>query len=415
MNDDAASAPVAAGAAPQFSRRQVLGAAGALGLAVVGAAGCRATSSTTPSPASSSGSAGNVTAPPAQGVLAANYNQALGLIDFAQLRAASASWLRGFYILGEAGKASAADQQPGLKKLLAAADHGYGTVLTLKFQYQDQPLPASGSTAMRTPLAQLQNAIAAAMDKVDIIVIGNEPFYETTKPDRHSPRINEFYETLAQHAIAQRGHSRTQLYMGALNGIDEVGNQTPQTDRWVRFAARTPELAGVDIHPHVSSMADAKKYVDYVLARLRPDQHFLATEFSLVKLWKQHMKDPVDPGFASRYGIPSGTPVWQVLKDANQRRFSQEEWSDFLASTSWLQAHRDYLTRQMAAFRATGRLAVAGYGITQDKAGAANFNPDKTPWVLNSLFCPQMVQSGKGGLPGENPVWLPEFRAAQQR
>jgi len=181
----------------------------------------------------------------------------------------------------------------------------------------------------------------------------------------------------------------------------------------VRFAARTAGLAGVDTHPHVASTVDAKRYTDYVLARLRPDQHFLATEFSLVKLWKRHLKDPVDPGFAARRGFARGTPVWQVLEAATRQRFAQDEWNDFLATASWLQAHRDYLTEQIAAFRATGRLAVAGYGITQDRGGAADFGPDKTPWVLNSLFCPRTVRDGAGGLPGENPVWLPRFRAAQ--
>jgi hypothetical protein len=218
MNDDATSTPAPAGLARQFSRRQfsrrqfsrrqVMGAAGALGLAAVGMAGCDskaapsttpgtasstthgATSSTTPSPGSSR-SPGRVTAPPAQGVLAANYNQDFGLIDFSQLEAASASWLRGFYIMTDADKGHVADQS-GIRKLLAAADRGYGTVLTLKFQYHknsttlNQPLPAPGSAAMRTALTELQKVLEVALGKVDIIVIGNEPFYETTKADRNS-------------------------------------------------------------------------------------------------------------------------------------------------------------------------------------------------------------------------------------
>lgn len=402
-----------------LSRRRLLGLSGGAALAAVvaacGPASSHSASAATGLAASTAAvAAAHVEAPAAEGALAANYNQDFDLIDFAQLQAASATWLRGFYIMSGADQGSVADQ-PGMQKLLAAADRGYGTVLTLKFQYQHQPLPAPGSTRMRAPLAELQKVLAAVVNKVDIVVIGNEPFYETTQADRASMRINAFYEALAQHAIGQRGRGRTQLYMGALTGIDDVRNQTQQTDRWVRFAAQTTGLAGVDTHPHVASMADAKTYVDYVLARLRPDQRFLATEFSLVKLWKQHMTDPVDPGFASRHGIPRGTPVWQVLKDATQQRFSQEEWNDFLATASWLQAHRDYLTQQITAFRATGRLAVAGYGITQDRGGAADFNAHKTPWVLNSLFCPRTVQDGTGGLPGQNPLWLPQFRAAQHR
>lgn len=119
------------------------------------------------------------------------------------------------------------------------------------------------------------------------------------------------------------------------------------------------------------------------------------------------------PGFAARYGLAAGTQVWQVLRDATQQPFSRRKWNDFLASASCVQAHRGCLTEQIAAFRATDRLAVAGYGITQDQGGASDFTADKTPWVLNSLFCPRTVRGGTGGPPGGNPIWLPEFRAAQ--
>jgi hypothetical protein len=257
------------------------------------------------------------------------------------------------------------------------------------------------------------------MGKVDILTVGNEPFFETSKTDRDTPRINAFYEALALHTAQYRqahfgANCKTKIYMGALTALDRPGAQTAQTRRWMTFTAHTPSIAGVDIHPHVSSPAAAQKYLDYVLPFLRSDQKFLATEFSLVQLWKQHMNDPVNPAFARSHGIAKGTPVWQVIRDATQHPFGEQEWNDFLLSNPWYAANKNFLTDQMGRFRSTGKLAVAGYGITQ-AAPIPNFGRQSTPWVLNSLFCPYVCKPEPSGLPGRNRTWCREFRALQSR
>ncbi|WP_405782893.1 hypothetical protein [Streptomyces sp. NBC_00859] len=358
-----------------------------------------------------------MSAPPASGVLAANVNQALDKIDLAELRAVSGTWIRGFQVMSDADRGDPADGT-GIAKLLHAAALGYGTVLSMKFQYHDVPIPTPGSPAMRTALARLDKVLAAAMGKVDILTVGNEPFFETRKADSATPRINAFYEALARHTAQYRqahfgAGCRTKIYMGALTALDKPGAQTAQTRRWMTFTAHTPSIAGVDIHPHVPSPAAAQKYVDYVMPFLRDDQKFLATEFSLVQLWKSHMNDPVNPVFANRHGIARGTRVWQVINSATWHPFEEQEWNDFLLSNPWFAANKSFLTDQMGRFRSTGKLAVAGYGITQDAAMSKDFGPHRTPWVINSLFCPYVSKPGQGGLPGRNHTWCSEFRAVQ--
>ncbi|MFE2377924.1 hypothetical protein [Streptomyces sp. NPDC059398] len=409
------------------SRRRLLTLSGGAALAALGVEGCGrdhdggaspAHSPTAkPEPSASASAPGKVTAPPASGVLAANVNQALEKIDFAELKAVSGTWVRGFYVMSEADRGSPADQT-GPAKLLKAAAQGYGTVLTMKFQYHDAPIPVPGSPAMQTALARLDKVLAAFMGKVDILTVGNEPFFETRKADSRTPRINTFYETLAQHTAAYRQthfgtDCRTKIYMGALNALDKPGGQTAQTRRWMTFTAHTASIAGVDIHPHVPNPAAAQKYIDYVLPFLRDDQKFLATEFSLVQLWKSHLDDPANPAFAHRRGIAKGAPVWQVIRDATRRPFGEQEWNDFLLSNPWFAANKNFLSDQMARFRDTGKLAVAAYGLTQDAAMSKDFGPDSTPWVINSMFCPYVCTSEPGGLPGRNRTWCREFRAAQ--
>ncbi|GAA4611990.1 hypothetical protein GCM10023195_51100 [Actinoallomurus liliacearum] len=45
------------------------------------------------------------------------------------------------------------------------------------------------------------------------------------------------------------------------------------------------------------------------------------------------------------------------------------------SSNPWYADNRNFLTDQMERFRSTGRLAVAGYGITQDAAMSGHFGP----------------------------------------
>lgn len=403
-----------------LSRRRFFAASGGLGAAALGATGCRAGGGGAYAPSSviAEGSSGALRAPAASGVLAANVNEALEKIDFAELRAVAATWVRGFYPMPDADHGDPAGQ-PGLARLLQAAARGYGTVLTLKFPYQDRPIPAPGTPAMATAVARLHKILAATMGKVDILTIGNEPFIETREADRRTPAINVFYETLARHAIRYRSahgdtHHATAIYMGALTGLDRPDADTAQTRRWVTYVARDRDIAGVDIHPHVASPDEARRFVAYVLPYLRSDQRFLATEFSLVHLWKQHNTDPLPADFARRHHLPATTPVWRYIRDAAAHPVSEQEWNDFVLACPWFSAHKTFLTDQIARFRATGKLAVAAYGLLQ--AGPIpHFGPKSAPWVINSIYPQYVTRRTSTGLPARNRTWANAFQAAQRR
>lgn len=395
------------------SRRNALTTFGTLGLAAV--TGCASGSaSAAPSPGRNIGS--NGTARSARNALGANINSDVGTSDLADMAAVSAPWLRAFYPMADADQGNVAGQ-PLISEILEAKAKGYGTALSLKFPYADQPIPAPGSTAMATARRRLTTVLDAVMGKVDILVVGNEPFIECRAQDRDSTAINVFYETLAKSAISYRsrhGAASSRLYMGALNHLDEPAWRTSATDRWMSFVRATPELDGTDMHPHLATPAGGQDYIDYVVPRLRPDQTFLATEFSLVLLFKAHLSDTASPQFTSKYGLPAGTKVWQVLSDAFKTPFPQQKWNDFLNMSPWFASHHEFLHNQVTKFRATGRLAVAFYGLSQGKSMAAHpFGPQSTPWILNSLFCPYTVRQQASGQPGETTPWVTQFRALQ--
>jgi|GEM_PF-777843 len=350
----------------------------------------------------------------ARGVLGANYNGDLELRED-ELRAAAASWLRGFVTLSNGTDRAPAFGAP-LRAVLDASARGYGTVLTLRYAYSTHPLPAPGSSALATELRRLDAVLAQTLDRVDAIAIGNEPFLESRRRDRGAPLLR-FYRTLAEHAIAVRArrspHSATRLYLGALTVL-EHGASAGDGD-WLALARDLPGLAGVDIHPHVRSLAEAQRYLAFVLPRLRRDQTFLATEFSLVRLWRAHMGDAVPAAYAARYGVAPTQRVWQAIVAALAAPFPQAQWDDLCALSPWYAANRHYVRDQMTRFRATGRLAVATYGFRQaPRDGADPERAAKAGWLLNRVFAPLTVEPAADGLSGRGYAWLDDFRASQR-
>ncbi|MGY0488719.1 hypothetical protein [Streptomyces sp. WG-D5] len=352
------------------------------------------------------------------GALGVNFNEDPSELTSSQLTALTATWVRGFVPVTPAEVSSGdVTRQRAIAALLDAGEQGRSTILSLKFPFHGEQdvLPEPGTDAMKRQLTRVEGVLDAVLGKVDILTIGNEPFLET----REKAKLNVFYEALARHVVeyrAARGGAgaKTRLYMGALNNLDSQEGRTPATERWLRFVHRTPEIDGVDVHPHVPSLKAADRFVDYVLPHLRADQKFLVTEFSLVQLWKQHMGDKVAAAFAGRYDdVDPAWQVWQVVQDAIRHPFPQEKWDAFVAATPWLHDNRTYLTDQVARFRETGRLAVATYAGVQIESMATDWGPTKVPWILNPVYANRTVARHADGTTGRN-VWFEQFRALQK-
>jgi hypothetical protein len=418
----------------QFSRRQLLGTLAGAGLVAAGIgslAGCGAPQSipqggtdqkqASPQPVSPQPASGqSVAAPPPEGVLGVNINSASGVMSFPELQNVKATWVRGFFIMSDAAKGNPANHEP-IQALLTVASRGYGTILSLMFQYDQQPIPTPGTPAMAEAQRYLDAVLPTVMNKVDILVIGNEPFIDCTDKDRNSDQLNVFYETMAQRAIDYRSKqfgsgSKTQLYMGALNRLYLQDWRTAATERWMQFVRTTSSISGTDIHPHLPAPGDGSYFLNYILPRMRPDQKFLATEFSLAMFYQKHLTDAISADFANRYHMQPGTPVWQVIKSALSHPFTQQKWDDFLSMSPWFADNKNFMRDEMDSLRATGKLAVAAYGLGQGPAMSKdNFGPNTVPWLLNSMFCQHTVQPARNGLPGQNTVWTSEFRSLQSQ
>lgn len=389
-----------------YTRRAVLGTTLALAASIGGTGAGRAMAE------SVAEQTAGVAARDPQGALGANFNERLALLRFDELELGQTQWVRGFYAMPWADDQPPGDD-PGVRNLLAARDRGYGTVLSMKFPMAGRAFPQPGTPEMAREMERVTKLLTAVMGRVDILIIGNEPFIESRPEDRNET-LNIFYEQITRRVITFRQNNcgascPTQLYLGALNNLQKPEQRTPATDRWVRYAASEPDILGVDIHPHVPYIEDSQPFVDYVLARLRADQRFLATEFSLVHHWKKHLTDGAPAGFLTRHGLPPDLKVWQVIELAIENPFPQAKWNDFLSSSPWYETRKNYVCNQMALFRNSGRLALGTYGYKQGPEMANNWGPDKAPWLLNSVFAPETVRNWNDGTTGRGYAWIDNF------
>lgn len=353
----------------------------------------------------------------ALGALGANFNEHLTWMNHGELHQAQTTWVRGFIDMHQIN-ATDLSADANIQSLLSARDAGFNTILSFKWNYSTTDFPPPGHPAHTAELDCLSNVLDLVMGQVDILVIGNEPYIEAKQENHH---LNTFYESMAEKVISSKQASQnnashpkdTKLYMGALNRLDQPVKRTPSIARFLSYIASQPALSGVDLHLHMPNAEAHKKMLDYSLSFLRPDQTFLATEFSLIWHFKKHMGDPINASFAKKYNFPLGTKVHQLLSQGIQYPFPFEMWEEFLKGEPWYTCCVGFLENTMQLYRSTGRLEVATYGFCPMRFRKKAVELGDTPWMLNGVFVGSMVRKKEDGGRYGNWPWMEEFVRAQ--
>lgn len=112
----------------------------------------------------------------AQCALGANYNEHFEDADYRDLEKADARWVRLFLPMLQVDRGAA--EHGAVKTILDAGSRGYKTILTLKFPYNRMAFPKVDGPEFIKQVARLDAALPLVMGKVNILVIGNEPFIE---------------------------------------------------------------------------------------------------------------------------------------------------------------------------------------------------------------------------------------------
>jgi catechol 2,3-dioxygenase-like lactoylglutathione lyase family enzyme len=204
-----------------------------------------------------------------QEALGVNYNQFLRSIQEQELNQVNATWLRGFIDMHLVGDQDPS-QDPNIQAILDARAHGRRTILNLKWNYHTQPFPTPGSAAMTQELDQLNRLLPVVMSKVDILVIGNEPFIETEPSQSGQPLIG-FYQIMANDVRIVTKRSPA-VFGGENTGVRHVG-------LYARDPASTAEFYRDVLGMHIvggSSADDPVGATAFLSSRPEEESHELA-------------------------------------------------------------------------------------------------------------------------------------------
>ena len=285
-----------------------------------------------------------------------------------------------------------------------------------------------GSAEHDLELRRLHCLLSQVWVKVDTLVIGNEPFLESKPSEKSNGNLNTFYEAMAAAVITFRNKTMskittntdpsalpvsTKLFMGALNRLHDPTWRTPAVERMLDFIASTPELEGVDIHMHTHALAGHRNSLAYVLPRLRKNQTFLVTEFSVIWHWHKHMSHPVSKHYCSKHGLPKKTTVLDVINASILQPISYPQWEDFLKHKEWVVEKKSFLPDAVQLYRETGRLEVATYCWSPMMDRKKPLREEEPPWMLYGVYCPPTVKRQDDGGRWENFIIAEQFRRLQ--
>ncbi|WP_346859425.1 LamG-like jellyroll fold domain-containing protein [uncultured Draconibacterium sp.] len=323
-----------------------------------------------------------------------NFNESLfHAEDLAKLSRTKTTWVRGFFdffpYYEDQDRLTDLDDQ--LEDFLNLKSAGYKTILNIKWNFHNKSYPDTTSTEIEAYNEFLQRFLDRVWGKIDIIVVGNEPFIESMNNEERNTRLAPFYQYMCNRVNEYRtGKEATPIYFGAFNRLYDFYRDTEGVLTMLDFVKKTPWIEGIDLHIHHKNNNDIVSMYSYADARIRDDQKILMTEFSLVFCWQDHTRDLIPAEFASKYGYASDMLVHQYIYEALNVRRPKQEWDDFLSSCSWFEERKHYLREVYELLKQYESFHIATYSY--EISWGTNFDGNTVPWLLNNLIAATTVE-----------------------
>lgn len=356
-----------------------------------------------------------------------NYNGQFDRVKFKDLERTQTTWVRGFidfFQFYQNPEKLRTDQR--MQKYLELKDHGYKTILNIKWNFHNRDFPEPGSETMEKYKAFLRRLLNKVWMQTDIIVAGNEPFIESKKSER-GDRLVTFYKEIAKtinnfkkgigsanDMALDRGADKPALYIGAFNNLYWPGWRTDAVKSLLSFVKEKPWISGIDLHLHHNGFRQLHQAIDFAVDKIRDNQHFLITEYSLVKHFRDKMEEPIPQQFADKYGWDPGTKNYQYLDFALKNPRTRPEWVDFLSESYWFENRKRYLRNSYNLFKQYDKFYVATYAMRQSFPHNRDFTRSTWPWILNGLYANRtVVPLPSNGQTQFNYYWINDFRRIQ--
>ena len=355
--------------------------------------------------------------------IGANFNHNPNLIGLNYLKKTGVEWIRTTpYAFDYISGRKTAANDPGLGKIIDANKAGYKVAFGLRWDFKKNNLfiPQPGSAREKKYFAMVNSILRRVGGNIDIFKLGNEPNLET-KPkdmqvnqDQYIPLV-KFTERLLNVVIlpfykSKPGLKKPDIYVGSLPALFEVKEQkTPGVIGLIRMAQNNKNIKGLSVHLHVTDSLQMGQALEFARS-IMPAKDIIIPEFSMFKLYKNHMSDYLGDSeagkrFAVKYGYKPKMKLYEWYSNANTNRIAAEEWQAMFNTRSWfyphtLQTFYHYFQRY--------HVILATYGLFIPQA-PKKMTPESPSWFINPIFACKTLIPEKDGSCAKNPLWYNDF------
>lgn len=339
-------------------------------------------------------------------VLGANYNEGLNEINSSDITRGKTRWVRAFVpvtklvninnsgVITGINTTAISGLSADLTKFknltsLKIDNVNVKLILSLKYDFKFRSVGVPDVNSQETTYlvdatkALMQTSGIAAASS--IVVIGNEPMFETELAD--AEKLRKLYLRLIDKLDAWKAENSTwkyQIYIGAINRASDLATNDI-LNKLVVIANSNSKVTGLDAHIHYLKSSEIVNDLKTLRETKKVTKPIIVTEFSPQRLLAAHFNDNLGT-WGTQNGYSSTLKVYSWLNGLINRAATdgvknQNEVNSYFNAQSWYT--KDFMRVFYKAF-CTYKVSVATYGITRNAGGT--LTATSAAWVLNPVF-----------------------------
>ena len=363
--------------------------------------------------------------------LGANFNEAIAGIDTSLVAKSKVKWVRGFVNIpakllniNNEGVLSGVNQTAinnytdhinflNAKKVITDGE-AVKLIFSLKtnFKHLNVGVPLIGSEEMSYWLNAIEQLLVnkGIGNSIDILVLGNEPMWETENEDASTYGL--FLNYLANVAAdwKTKYNWTFDIYSGALNRAKELSSN-PILNQVINVTIRNNNIVGIDLHPHCKTIDQTEDDLSFVRSKIAYKKDVILTEFSLNRMFVDHGNDPIG-GWGVQYGYKPELLMYQwlnilMIDAAAGRPHSSDEVISFFNTRSWYP--KNWFTTFYDAFKKY-KVKAATYRLQDEMINPPKLlNSESAMWLLNALYNGKLLGVDDNGVWNTNPLCFPDY------
>jgi hypothetical protein len=360
--------------------------------------------------------------------IGANFNENIENIDPSLLSKAEVKWVRAFvniprYFLtvDKNGKITGVNNKAIKNFDISSLTNlkGYKIILSLKLDFKFKKIGAPDENSMEE--TYLLNAIKLFLteknlgDKINILVVGNEPMWETPNGDaKKLGAITNKIITLSNDLKISQNWNY-EIFTGALNRVSELQKNDIVTEI-IKITKENPLVDGIDLHIHTNELIKANDDPAYIRNEAKITKKIICTEFSIVRLFEAYSNESLG-NWGIQNGYPSDMKLYEWLNLVQQKAIDKtpikpEILMDYFNSQSWYP--KQWFNAFLTSFK-KNNVSIATYGLQNTLKDKPKILNAKSPlWILNFVYNGGVLGNDNSGVGNKNPLVYPEFKASKK-